>query len=103
MIIMLYVTVVMPLQGKDADISKTKLVPVLTLAFVSLPIFLTLAIWPIWGFLSPIYMFFLCLGSIFGLTFLPDGHFGTVIFWLIIIGAATLSHKLPHAGHEHSW
>ena len=104
MCIMLYVTVIMPLKGLEADIEKVpKLVPILTLSSVCLPLFLTLAIWPIWGFLSPVYIFILSFGFIFTLTFLPDGKCGTVIFWIATILIATLSHMLPHAGHEHAW
>ena len=45
----------------------------MTVAGLLIPIFLTLAIWPIWGFLSPIYIFILTMGYIFVLTFLPGG------------------------------
>ena len=104
MAIMIYVTIVMPLQGKEADIEKIpNLIPVMTIAGLFLPIFLTLAIWPIWGFLSPVYVFVLFFGYIFAVTFLPDGKCGTLLFWILIIAAATLSHTLPHAGHEHAW
>ena len=103
--IMAKITIINPLMGKGDDIEKENpgLIPVLTIAGIFLPIFLTLAIWPIWGFLSPIYVFILFFGYIFALTFLPDGHFGTLFFWILMIGTATLSHTLPHAGHEHAW
>ena len=102
--IMMFVTVVLPLQGKEPDIEKTPgLIPVMTIAGILLPIFLTLAVWPLWGFLSPFYIFVLTFGYIFSLTFLPSGKFGTLVFWIIMISVATISHKLPHAGHEHSW
>ena len=102
--IMVYVTLIMPLKGMEADIEKVpKLVPIMTLASVLLPLFLTLAIWPVWGFLSPIYIFILSFGFIFTLTFLPDGKCGTLIFWIGAIFLCTLSHMIPHAGHEHSW
>ena len=104
MTIMFYVTVVQPLLGKEADIEKTPgLIPVMTIAGVFLPIFLTLAIWPIWGFWSPVYIFILFFGYVFSLTFLPGGKIGTLVFWLLTLAVATLSHTLPHAGHEHSW
>ena len=102
--IMMFVTVVMPLQGKDSDIEDVPgLVPVMAFCSVILPIFMVIAIWPIWGFLSIIYIFIISLGYIFSLTFLPDGKIGLITFWLLMIGIATLSHTLPHAGHEHSW
>ena len=80
-----------------------KLIPVLSLAGVLLPLFLMLAIWPIWGFLSPIYIFILCFGGIFALSFLPGGKFGTLLFWVLMIGGATLSHELPHEDIKHQW
>ena len=104
MAILIYITVVMPLKGQEPDIEKVpNLIPVMTVAGVLLPIFLTLAIWPIWGFLSPLYILVLSFGYIFSLSFLPDGKCGTIMFWVLMIGMATLSHTLPHAGHEHSW
>ena len=102
--IMLFVTIIMPLKGQDPDIEKVpKLIPVMSIASVFMPIFLILAIWPIWGILSIIYVFVLSFGYIFALTFLPGGKFGTLLFWILMIGLATLSHTIPHAGHEHSW
>ena len=104
MAIMIYVTLIMPLKGLPADIEKVpKLIPILTVSGLLLPIFLTLAIWPVWGFLSPLYIFILCFGFIFALTFLPDGKCGTLLFWILMIAIATLSHTLPHEGHEHAW
>ena len=94
----------MPLQGKDDDIEKVPgLIPVMTIAGIMMPITLTLAVWPIWGLLSPLYIFILCFGYIFALTFLPGGKIGTLLFWIAMIAVGTISHKLPHAGHEHSW
>ena len=102
--ILIYVTLIMPLQGKEPDIEKVpQLIPVMTVAGVFLPIFLIVALWPIWGFLTPIYILVLTFGYIFSLTFLPDGKCGTIVFWILMIGIATLSHELPHAGYEHSW
>ena len=95
---------ILPLKGIEPDIEKVPgLIPVMTIAGVFMPIFLILAIWPIWGFLSPVYIIVLSMGYIFSLTFLPDGKCGTIVFWILMIALATLSHKLPHEGHEHSW
>ena len=71
MSIMLFVTLIMPLQGKEPDLEKIpNLVPVMAICSVCLPLFLMIAIWPIWGFWSPFYLFILSLGYIFTLTFL---------------------------------
>ena len=94
----------MPLMGLDAEIENVpQLIPVMSLAGVFLPIFLMLAIWPVWGFLSPVYMLILSFGFLFATTFLPNGKCGTIIFWVLVIAAGTISHKLPHEGHEHAW
>ena len=102
--LMFYVTAIRPLQGLDGDIeSIPALIPIMTVVGVLLPIFLIMAIWPIWGFLSPIYIFIMTMGYIFVLTWLPGGTIGTIVFWALTIGVATFSHLIPHAGHEHSW
>ena len=101
---MIFVTVVLPIQGKEADIEKIpNLVPVMAFCSVALPLFLMIAIWPIWGFWSPIYLFIMSLGYLFIMTFLPDGNLGTLVFWIITAAIATTSHLIPHPGHEHSW
>jgi len=102
--ILIFVSVIMPMKGMEADINEVpKLIPVMSICGILLPLFLMLAIWPVWGFLSPIYIFVLCFGYIFALSFLPGGKFGTLVFWVLMIGGATLSHELPHADIEHAW
>ena len=104
MTILCYVTIGLPMKGLEADINLTpKLIPILTASGIFLPLFLTLAIWPVWGMLAPVYIFFLTFGFIFALTFLPGGKCGTILFWVLIVGVATCSHLLPHSGHEHAW
>jgi len=102
--LLLYITAIRPLQGLDDNIeSIPALIPVMTVVGILLPVFIVLAIWPIWGFLSPVYIFIMTMGYIFVLTFLPGGMLGTIIFWVLSIFVATCSHLIPHAGHEHSW
>ena len=102
--LMIYITVVRPLQGLDDDIEKVPgLIPVMTVAGLFMPIFLTVSIWPVWGFWSPLYVFLLAFGYIFALTFLPPGKAGTLVFWILLVAFGTMSHLLPHAGHEHAW
>lgn len=102
--ILSYVTVVRPLKGLSDDLEECpNLVPVMAAAGVLTPILMTVAIWPVWGFLSPIYIFILSFGYIFALTFLPGGKFGTVLFWILMVGLATMSHLIPHENHEHAW
>ena len=58
------------------------------------------ALWPIWGFLTPILMLILFMGGTMFMVFLPDGMLGTLIFWAIMIFLATASHLIPHADIE---
>ena len=80
-----------------------QLVPILTITGLLFPLFLTIAVWPIWGFWTLPYMFILSMGGFFSLFFLPGGLIGTLLFWVLLLAIATLSHELPHAGHEHAW
>ena len=102
--LMFYVTLIRPLQGLDDNLENLpSLIPIMSVAGVLLPIFLILAIWPIWGILSPVYIFVLTMGYIFVLTFLPGGMIGTILFWVLTGAVGAMSHLIPHAGHEHSW
>ena len=99
-----YVTIIRPIQGLKDDIMETpSLVPVLTIAFLLLPWTLMFAIWPIWGVWSMPYMFFMSMGAFFSLFFMPNGTLGTLLFWCLLIAIATVSHLIPHPGHEHAW
>ncbi len=54
------------------------------------------ALWPIWGFLTPILMFILFMGGTMFMVFLPSGLLGTLMFWGIMIFLVTASHLIPH-------
>ena len=104
MTVLFYVTVIRPLQGLEADIMQTKpLVPVLSVAGIFLPIFLTIAIWPVWGLWTLPYMFVWINGSVHSLFFLPGGKLGNFLYWALMVAIATTSHLIPHPGHEHAW
>jgi len=57
---------------------------------------LIIALWPIWGFATPVIMFVLFMSYTMALVFLPDGVLGTLIFWTGIVMIATVSHMIPH-------
>lgn len=102
--LLVYITIVRPIQGLSDDIETVpQLIPVMTCVGLLMPFGMILAIWPIWGFWTLPYMFVIGLGYLHMLSFLPGGKFGTILFWMVMIATATLSHKIPHAGHEHSW
>jgi hypothetical protein len=53
-------------------------------------------LWPIWGFLTPIYLLVLFMGYTMALSFIPGGPIGTLIAWLLIFGVAATSHYMDH-------
>jgi hypothetical protein len=55
-----------------------------------------LAMWPVWGFLTPIYMLIVFFGATLSMMFLPSGNLGNLCFWVGTIGIAYISHTLPH-------
>jgi hypothetical protein len=74
MIIMLYLTLWLPLVLKITipwDIYCPNLIPASTILGVLSFIFLVLAFWPIWGFLSPLFITFLFVGLLFSTHFIP--------------------------------
>ena len=55
-----------------------------------------MALWPIWGFATPIIMFVLFMAYTMALMFLPDGALGTLVFWTAVVATGTVSHLIPH-------
>lgn len=55
-----------------------------------------MGLWPVFGFLTPIYMFVLFMGYTMILIFLPNGAAGTIIFWVLVFAIAGTSHLIPH-------
>ncbi|TNV75939.1 hypothetical protein FGO68_gene13910 [Halteria grandinella] len=100
--VMLYMTVYLPLvrgvPGESLDLEKEcpQLIPVITICGIVSFFCMIFALWPIWGFLTPIIMFILFMGATMSMIFLPPGMLGTLVFWSIIIFLATASHLIPH-------
>ena len=72
------------------------MIPIMALSGVLVFVCSILAMWPVWGFLTPIWMLILTFGSTFSMKFLPTGKLGNLLFWIVIIVAAYISHTLPH-------
>lgn len=53
-------------------------------------------LWPVFGFLTPIYLFVLFMGYTLALGFLPGNFCGTLLAWLLIFGVAAVSHYMDH-------
>ena len=68
------------------------------MAFCMLGVFVAsvLALWPVFGFLTPVYILILSFGSTLSMIFLPRGKLGELMFWVLFLGAGYISHTLPH-------
>jgi hypothetical protein len=55
-----------------------------------------MGLWPIWGFLTIVYMIILFMGYTMALTFLPGGFIGMLLFWMFTVGLASTCHFWPH-------
>lgn len=72
------------------------MVPFMALAGVINFVCFVLAMWPVWGLLTPIYIVILFFGGTFIMMFLPQGELGNLLFWIGLIAIAYVSHTLPH-------
>ena len=83
---------------KEIDLEKDlpSLIPVMALTGVAIFFCSVLAMWPIWGFLTPIYMIAIFFGSSLSMMFLPEGNLGNLLFWVAAFGAGYISHTMPH-------
>eukprot|EP00347_Sterkiella_histriomuscorum_P020286 403338390 len=96
---MLYMTVYLPYIkriNEDFETYCPQLIPVVTVIGIVSFFSLLIALWPIWGWLTPIMMFILFMGYTMLLMFLPGGFLGTIIFWIMMFAMATVSHLIPH-------
>jgi len=97
--ILLYMSVWAPcILKRDIDLDKDmpSVIPVMTIAGLLIFVCTLLAVWPIWGFLTPIYMIILFFGTSFATIFLPNGTLGNLLFWVGVIVAGYISHTMPH-------
>lgn len=94
-----YLTIYGPLVlRRELDMEKDmpNMIPVMTGVAVAIFFCLIASTWPVWGFLTPIYMLILFFGSSFSMMFLPSGTFGTFCFWLIFGVGGYFAHNMPH-------
>ena len=78
-----------------------KAVPVMSLVGVICTVLFFFALWPVWGFLTLLLQFAFFMGFISASHFLPSGHLGSVLMFLIFIGAFFTSELIPHEGLAH--
>jgi hypothetical protein len=97
--VLVYVSIIGPcIKRKEIDFEKDmpSMVPVMALAGVLVFVCSILALWPVWGILTPVYMLILTFGSTFSMMFLPSGKLGNLLFWVGLLLIAYVSHTLPH-------
>lgn len=98
-VILGYISVIAPCcLRKDVDLEKDlpSIIPVMALCGVTIFICANLAMWPVWSFLTPIYMIVVFFGSTLSMMFLPSGHFGSLCFWAGAAALGYISHTMPH-------
>jgi hypothetical protein len=109
--IMLYMTVYLPyIAHIDADLEQycPRLIPVITLSgvlsfllyYFKVKVYFSysgiMGLWPLFGLLTPVYMFILFMGYTMVLLFLPSGFIGTIMFWGLCLSCGFTSHFIPH-------
>jgi hypothetical protein len=97
--LMIYLTLYLPYIAKIEEDWETycpQLIPVMTFGGVVSFLCAVIGLWPIWGFLTIIYMVILFLGYTMAMTFLPGGLIGTLLFWTLTFGMAFINHLMPH-------
>lgn len=80
----------------DLEEDVPALIPIMTLAGVAVFICGILAVWPIWGLLTPLYFLILFFGSSFSMIFLPSGNLGNLLFWIAAVGVGYVCHNFDH-------
>eukprot|EP00354_Favella_ehrenbergii_P000674 CAMPEP_0170457938 /NCGR_PEP_ID=MMETSP0123-20130129/5060_1 /TAXON_ID=182087 /ORGANISM="Favella ehrenbergii, Strain Fehren 1" /LENGTH=78 /DNA_ID=CAMNT_0010721891 /DNA_START=435 /DNA_END=669 /DNA_ORIENTATION=+ len=66
----------------------------MTIAGATIFFSIVAATWPVWGFLTPIYMIINFFGASFSMVFLPGGTLGNFLFWLLFSVGGYVAHNL---------
>lgn len=94
-----YLTLYGPLVLKrDLDMERDmpNMIPVMTIAGTVIFFGIVAAMWPVWGFLTPIFMIILFFGTSLSTMFLPSGTLGNFCFWVLAVGGGYIAHNLDH-------
>ena len=73
-----------------------QLIPIMSIAGCAVFISGVLAVWPLFGLLTPIYFLILFFGSSFSMIFLPSGNLGNFLFWAIAVALGVVCHSFDH-------
>ncbi len=77
------------------------LIPTATLTGVIGMISLIISVWNVWGWLSIIIVISFKLGFVMTAHFTPGGTIGSIVFFLILIGALFSHFYIEHNGYLH--
>lgn len=85
----------------DIEITSPNLIPTATIfGFICFNSTL-IAIWPVWGWYSPLMLITLMMGYLMAGTFLPKGNIGSALYLFLLIGSFFSSRIIPHSGLLH--
>ena len=97
---MIYIVIILPIFYRVDDIndSDSKVLPASVV--VSLIIFVTavLALLPVYGWKTIPILIVLFTGFSMSLHFMPKGHLGTLVFFILLFTTSATSHLIPHNG-----
>ena len=85
----------------DVEVTAPRIIPVATMiGFICFNTSL-IALWPVWGWYTPLMLFTMLMGYLMAGSFLPKGNIGSVAFLLLMAGSAMSSRYIPHEGLLH--
>jgi hypothetical protein len=85
----------------DIEVTSPKLIPTATLfGFICFNSTL-IAIWPVWGWYSPLMLVTMMMGYLMAGTFMPKGNTGSVLYLIFLVGSFFSSRFIPHQGVLH--
>eukprot|EP00743_Colponemidia_sp_Colp-15_P006506 GILK01007005.1.p1 GENE.GILK01007005.1~~GILK01007005.1.p1 ORF type:complete len:201 (+),score=26.18 GILK01007005.1:280-882(+) len=102
--IIFYLSIYLPYIARveeEWDIYCPRVIPVATVVGISNSICFSVALWPVWGWVTLIILAVLFMGLMMTAHFLPSGFLGTVLISAIFFGASYTVHIIPHEGLWH--
>lgn len=84
--------------GRELELERDlpNMVPVMTAGAAVVFFGIITAMWPVWGFLTPIYMIVMFFGASLSMLFLPSGTLGNLMFWVFFAVGGYVAHNLDH-------
>lgn len=83
------------------DVYCPKAIPAMAIVGIATFFFFFFALYPVWGILTLLIQFTFFMGYLNAGHFLPGGVIGSLLMFVILIGAFFTSHYIPHEGFAH--